>query len=116
LRQRINKKYYEDSENVTFEVVDKLEGSTKEVYLRHGSHVSSKAASSRALADTNNHPEEMKIGAFASDGTAQGGYGTSRAAGGRIVVPEQQAHSHGLNQSLVSWGNYGNSAMDNAWA
>ena len=111
---RVNTKYNIDSENVAaFEVVGKMEGDTKEVFLRYGTHVSSKAASSRAI-DTNHHAEQMRSGGSASDGdglTAKGGYGTFKTLGRRGVGEEQPTVWH---QSMLSWNNGGNSAIDNA--
>jgi hypothetical protein len=106
---RFNTKYNHDLENVAaFEVVDKMEGDTKEVFLRHGTHISSKAASSRALADTNHHAEQMRNGRFASEGeglTAKGGYGTFKTLGRPDVGLERHAVSD--HDGVLSWADGG---------
>lgn len=66
-RQRVNKMYSGDLESAAaFDIVDKLEGGTKEVYLRHGAHVSSKAVFSGVLAGTGTGTDETKTGVFTS--------------------------------------------------
>ena len=89
---RVGTKYNQDGENkATFAVVDKLEEGRKEVFLRHGTHISSKATSPCALANTNHHAEQMRInGGF-------GGYGTFTPAARRNVGQNQ---SDGWHQNV----------------
>jgi hypothetical protein len=92
---RVGTKYNQDLENkAAFTIVDKLEGGTKEVFLRHGTHLSSKAASSCALANTNHQVGQPKNGGC-------GDYGTFTPAGKRNVGQNQP---DGWHQNVVSWG------------
>ncbi|KIM91196.1 hypothetical protein PILCRDRAFT_168260 [Piloderma croceum F 1598] len=87
--------YNQDLENkAAFAIVDKVEGGTKEVFLRYGTHISSKAASPRALKNTNHQAGQLK-------NSGCGGYGTFTPAGKRKVG---QNNPDGWHQNVVSWG------------
>jgi hypothetical protein len=102
---RVGTKYNQDLENkAAFAIVDKLEGDTKEVFLRYGTHISSKAASPRALANTNHQAEQSKNGGY-------GGYGTFTPMGKRNVGQNQPDEWH---QNVVFLGDGRNSAINNA--
>jgi hypothetical protein len=111
-----NTKYNKDSENVVFAVVDKMEGDTSEIFLRHGNHVSSKPASPRAHVKTGLHAEQMRNRRLVSDGSGlstRGSYGTFGPAGKRIVGQKQ---CDGWHQDVLTWSDGGRSGSGNVWS
>jgi len=88
-------KYHGRSENIaTFGVVDGLEGEN-EVFLRHGTHISSKAASSRLLGVSSAHAEQLRAQFFSQGkNSTKGGY-MAFVPSGTDGVGHRRQHSRG---------------------